>query len=163
MSFAPDQQSRVGMPNTTRTILFWVLMVALATVLWQMASKSPNQKSVPSMTYSDFMNHVDNNNVATAKLFDWKETAEIDGQLRQPPQQFKVTIPKEVIPDLTERLRKQGVSIDVSNASEPNWQNVALNLSPFVVILGLWFFMMRQRRIKRDQSMPGDPSNRPIQ
>jgi cell division protease FtsH len=139
------------------------MMIALAVVLWQMASKPAGQKSGSSMSYSDFMDQVDKNNVSTARLFEFREAADIEGELRQPPEKFKVSIPKEVIPDLTERLRKQGVTITVSGATESNWVNVLINFSPIILIVGLWIFMMRQMRARRGQSAPGDPSNRPIQ
>ena len=153
----------MGMSPMVRTVLFWVLMIALAIVLWQMSSKPANDKNVSQMTYSDFMNQVDKNNVGSVELFDRKETAEIDGQLCQPAQKFKVTIPKEVIPDLTERLRKQGVVIGVSSSPESNWLTLVLNLAPLILIIGIWIFMMKQMRTRRDQSTSGDPSNRPIQ
>ena len=153
----------MGMSPVVRTLLFWVMMIALAVVLWQMASKTGNDKSSPQMSYSDFMSQVDNNNVSTAELFDQKDTAEIDGQLRQPAQKFRVTIPKEVIPDLTERLRKQGVVIRVSSSSRPSWEDLTLNLAPFIVIVGIWAMMMRQMKAKRERATMGGPSNRPIQ
>jgi hypothetical protein len=37
VTFVPDQQPRMGMSPVVRTILFWVLMVVLAAVLWRMA------------------------------------------------------------------------------------------------------------------------------
>ncbi|MGD0956055.1 MAG: ATP-dependent metallopeptidase FtsH/Yme1/Tma family protein [Candidatus Acidiferrales bacterium] len=162
MTFAPNESPRMGMSPVARTLLFWVLMIALAGVLWQMAKTSDSGKPGQTISYSDFMQQVGKNNVASARLYASQNTAEIEGELRQPPDKFKVTIPKEVIPDLTERLRKQGVTIYVSNSSGSSRLNVVLDVAPFV-ILGLWLFMAWQRRTKRDQSVPGEPSNRPIQ
>jgi len=163
MTLGPDTPQSMGMSPVGRTILFWVMMIALAVVLWQMASRPSNGKSSPQMSYSEFMSQGDNNNVSTAELFDQKDTSEIDGQLRQPSEKFRVTIPKEVIPDLTERLRKQGVVIRVSSSSRPSWEELTLNLAPFIVIVGIWAMMMRQMKAKREQATMGGPSNRPIQ
>jgi cell division protease FtsH len=167
MTFAPNSPQRLGMPSTTRTILFWVLMIALAAVLWKMSSKSRppgNAASASSMSYSDFMAQVDKNNIASAKLLESPSTAEIRGQLREPPQSFRVTVPKEMIPSLTERLRKQGVPIEVSTANEAGRSNLILNVVPFIVLLAIWLSMMARGRGGSAQAPPPaqTPTNRPL-
>lgn len=47
MSIMPNQSPRSGMPPVVRKILFWLILIALAVVLWQLASvpgtlKHPN-------------------------------------------------------------------------------------------------------------------------
>ncbi len=135
------------------------MMVALAVVLWLMASRPDGQKPGSAMSYSDFMNQVDKNNVSTAKLFDVRETAEIEGQLCQPPEQFKVTVPKEVIPELTERLRKQGVTIVVTGSSEATWESELMNFLPVILIVGTWIYMVRRRQNRRNPPSQGGPAN----
>jgi cell division protease FtsH len=148
MTFAPGQGVHRGI-SLQRTVLFWVMMVALAAVLWQMANNGKSQTSAQSISYSDFMNHVDQNNVANAKLLLSQSTAEIQGTLRHPAQDFRVTIPKEVIPDLTERLRKQGTSIVVVEVKTANWLSIVVTLAPFLVILAIWFSMMKGKMTKQ--------------
>jgi len=152
----------MGLSPVVRTVLFWVMMIALAVVLWQMASKPNGQKSVSAMSYSDFMNQVDKNNVGSAKLLVSQSTAQIQGQLCTPGQNFSVTIPKEVIPDLTERLRKQGATVEVEEIKDTKLTNLLVNFSPILLIVGIWIFMMRQMRAGRKQSPPGNPSSGPI-
>lgn len=165
MSFVPSQR-RFGSPvSAYRTVLFWLMMIALASVLWQMASKSGSQSSGQnaghSISYSDFMNDVDQNNVATVKLLLSQNTAEIQGTLRQSISAFSVTIPKERIPDLTDRLRKQNVTIEVSEAKEANWLSLVMTIAPILIIVGFWIFMMRMQR--RQSQPPGSaPSSGPI-
>jgi len=38
MSIMPNQSPRSGMPSAARTILFWVILIALVVVFWQIAS-----------------------------------------------------------------------------------------------------------------------------
>ena len=83
VTFAPGQPQRMGISPVVRTVLFWLMMIALAFVLWQMASRPDSQKSASAMSYSDFMSQVDKNNIASAKLVVSQDTAEIQGQLRQ--------------------------------------------------------------------------------
>jgi cell division protease FtsH len=162
VTFAPDPPSRTGMSNTVRTVLSWVLMVAMVVVLWQIATKKG--RFAASTTYSDFLSQVDKNNVASAKLYTSQSTAEVYGTLRQPARDFKVTIPRETIPDLTERLRKQGVTIEVSGSPQSDWRSLALTVVPFVLFYCLWIFTIMQRRAKRvqPQSASSEPPGRPL-
>lgn len=174
MTFVPNQQPRIGMSTTVRTILFWVLMVALAVVLWQMASKDKSGAppgSSSTMSYSEFTVQVDKNNVSSVRILESSSTAEVEGQFREPPQNFRVTVPKEAIPDLTERLQKQGASIDVSTAKDANWRTTATNLAPIIIIVALWIFSMSRRRggpMRNTPSSPATPTtptvptNRPL-
>jgi hypothetical protein len=106
--------------SPVRTFLFWLMMVALAAVLWKMANKSSEPAVGHPMSYSDFMNCVDQNDIAKVKLIESQSTAEIQGQLRRPPRNFTLTIPKETIPDLTERLQKQGTAVNVVESRSPD-------------------------------------------
>ena len=149
------------MSPVARTLLFWVMMIALAMVLWKMATKSPESKSSQAMSYSDFMSCVDANNIASVTLIESQSTAEIHGQLRQHIQAFTVTIPKEAILDLTERLRKQGVIVEVTENKEPapaNWSTLLVNFSPIILIVGIWIYMMRRMQNRRNPPQQGGPA-----
>ena len=147
-------------------------MVALAAVLWKMAEKDqPSGPSEPSASigYSDFMAQVDKNNVASVRLLESPATAEVEGQLRDPQERFRTTIPKETIPALTEQLRKQGVPVQVSEDNSVGWPRLLANMAPFLLIVALWVFMIgrRWRRARSIQNSPADPkptvpTNRPL-
>ena len=163
MSFAPSGGAFARGMSVYRTVVFWLMMIALAAVLWQMASKrGPSSNSASAMSYSDFMNCVDQSNVASAKLIESQSTARLEGKLRQPARDFSATIPKEVIPDLTERLRKQGASVEVAEEKEANWVTIVITLAPLVLILIFWFYMMKQRQARPDRPAGTPPSSGPI-
>jgi len=151
------------MSPVVRTVLFWVMMIALAVVLWGMASKpGPEKPALPRMSYSDFMGHVDKNNVASAKLIELTATAEIQAQLRDSSLKFAVTIPREVIPDLTERLRKLGAAVEVEQGVDSNKvsaTSMIVNFSPIILIVVVWLFMMRQTQKKRNPPQQGGPAS----
>ncbi|MFZ0980562.1 MAG: ATP-dependent metallopeptidase FtsH/Yme1/Tma family protein [Candidatus Acidiferrales bacterium] len=148
------------------------MMVALAAVLWKMANtekaSGPNGPA-SSMSYSDFMTQVDKNNVASVRLLESPATAEVEGQLREPREKFRTTIPKETIPALTDQLRKQGVPVDVSEDNSVSWPRLLVNISPFLIILALWILMIRRRwrGTRSGQNPPAAPTtsiptNRPL-
>jgi ATP-dependent Zn protease len=148
------------MSPVARTILFWVIMIALADVLWQMSSRRGSVSS-PSeaMNYSDFMSQVDANNVASARLLESAAAAVVQGQLRQPAQHFKVTIPKEVIPELTERLRKQGATLEVAEVANDDKISLLIRFSPILIIVGIWIFMMRRKGNRPGPSSQAGPAS----
>lgn len=163
MTFVP-QQGRSGNTSVRRTALFWVLMIALAAVLWQMDSKEgPGHGPARAISYSDFMSRVDQNNVAGVRLILSPSTAELRGTLRNPVQNFKVTIPKEVIPDLTERLRSQGVSIEVVERNDANWISLVITGTPLILFLLSWILVMKKRRAQSGPPLGPSPSAAPPQ
>jgi len=166
MTIVAPQRQRIGRPATVRTVIFWVMMMALAFVLWKMASNSvPERPPSSQMNYSDFMANVDRNNIRSAKLLESAATAEIQGQLCDSTRSFSVTVPKEVIPELTEKLRKQGATVEVREIRATTWPQPFVEFSPVLLIVGFWIFMlMRQRRRQTAPNPPqaGTPTNRPL-
>jgi ATP-dependent Zn protease len=163
VTFVPDQQPRMGVSPVVRTILFWLLMVVLATVLWRMAESDERGRagtgdSSTSMSYSDFVSQVDKNNISSVRILESPSTAEVRGQLRQPNASFRVTIPKESIPELTQRLQKQGVSIEVSTARDSSWRSTAINLLPIIIIVALWILSMSRRSGRSMRKPPASPA-----
>ncbi len=162
MSIMPGQSSKFGSRPLARTILFWSLMVMLSLILWRMDSSNGGTAERPaSMTYSDFMNQVDQNNIASAQLALAQNTAELRGALRQPPRDFDVTIPKDAVPDLAERLRKQGVSIQVTEQAQQGMRRFLFNFAILPLLIVFWVFMMYRMRAKKSPA-PNAPANRPL-
>lgn len=159
MSFAPNPRNATGLPPVARTVLFWALMVALAVVLWQMQSVSNNNTPRNQISYSDFLQQLDQNNVATATFALSQDTARVSGNLRSPAQGYRTTVPKESISDLTDRLRKQNADVEVVESTETGWASWIINLLPLILLVAFWIFMMQRMRAK--QVSPQSPTNIP--
>lgn len=167
MSFAPNPQSSTGITPVVRMILFWGLMVALAVVLWQMSSTRPRDSdSNQQISYSDFMQDLDKNNIATATFGLSQGTAEVRGALRDPVEGYRTTVPRESVSDLTDRLRKQGVTVNVSESPNQTWRTYLANLAPLLVLVGFWIFMMQRMRARQipppNSPNTTTPSNTPL-
>jgi len=168
VSFAPNPRHGMGMSPVVRTVLFWALMVALASVLW-LTSNTPKGNG-RSISYSDFLQQLDKNNIAAATFALSQNTADVSGNLREPVQEYRTTVPKENVTDLTDRLRKAGANVSVSESSKQNWQTYLANLAPLLLLVGFWIFMMQ--RMRRGQNYPSNtpgppnrsstPSNTPL-
>ncbi|MGC2422662.1 MAG: ATP-dependent metallopeptidase FtsH/Yme1/Tma family protein [Candidatus Acidiferrales bacterium] len=158
----PGQSSKPGTLPLARTLLFVSLMVALALILWKTHSSNSGTTEHPaSMSYAELMNQVDQNNIASAQVALAQNTAELRGTLRQPPQDFDVTIPRDVLPDLAERLRKQGVSIQVTGQRQDDLRRFLFNFAILPLVVIFWIFMMYRARAKKSPA-PNAPANRPL-
>ena len=132
------------MNSTIRTILFWLVMILLAVLLWKMTQTGGQASRELTPTYTDFLAHVERGNVHDVTLYLGQFSAEAQGELRDPNGKFHLIIPKESIPEVTKSLRDKGVQITIKEVSRGEWINIAINLLPIVFILGLWIFMFRQ-------------------
>ena len=153
MAFAPSERTPSQLSAVWRTLFFWLFMLLLAVVLWKMSSTRPDSGRRDELNYSDFMQQVDKNNVASAQLLMGQSTSRVRGALREPGKQYSTTVPKEVIPDLTERLRKQGVPVTVSEAKDSTFVSAIFNFAPLVLLVFFWIFMMKRFR-DRQQTKP---------
>jgi ATP-dependent Zn protease len=159
VSFAPNPGYGTGMWRGMRTILFWALMVALAGVLW-LTTKAPKDRgSEHSISYSDFLQQADKNNIGGAAFVLADNTADVSGNLREPAQEYATTVPRESVADLADRLRKQGTVVYISEASKKSRVSFLMNLAPLLLLVGFWIFMMQRMRAK--QTFPQNPTRIP--
>lgn len=162
MTFVPGSRSNAGPTAVVRTILFWLLMTLLAIVLWKMSSRSDNNGTPETeLNYTDFMQQVDQKNIASAKFYTSKTTSEVHGTLRHPPGRYRVTIPNELVRSVTDQLRSEGATIQMAAGS--SWAEFVVNAMPFVLLLSVWIYLMKRRMAKTPPTTTaGDPQNRPI-
>jgi cell division protease FtsH len=142
-------------------------MMSLAVVLWRMSSTSTKDSgSTTQISYSDFLQQMDKENIATATFGLSQSTADVSGALRDPVEGYRTTVPRESVSDFTDRLRKQGVNVSVSESPKQNWVSYGINLLPLLLLVGFWIFMMQ--RVRARQIPPPNspntttPSNAPL-
>jgi len=130
--------------STVRTILFWVMMIALAAVLWQMASKGGPTPHEEETNYSSFLDKVSGGNVKDVTIMLSPNSAELQGDYKDGTRFHGVTVANAAIPDVTKTLQDQKVPFNYKEVKEANWLSLVMTLAPILLILGFWIFMMRQ-------------------
>jgi cell division protease FtsH len=130
--------------STIRIVLFWLVMLVLAVVLWKITQGSANSTRETELSLTEFYQKAEQGSVSEVTFYLTAVSAEAQGELRGQSGKFHVTMPKESIPDVSKMLRDKGVPIHVKEVSRGDWVNLALNLLPLLVIVGLWLFMFRQ-------------------
>jgi len=134
----------VNSSSAAKTILVWMFIILLGLVLWKVFTPTSQSSRVYDETYGVFMTNVDRGNVKEVTMLLSQNSYEIDGEYREPAEKFRVTIFKEAAPDLVKELRDKGVAINVKEVRGNDWVAIVINLLPFVVLFGLWIFMIRQ-------------------
>jgi len=130
--------------STVRTILFWVMMIALAGVLWQMASRGGPAPREEEANYSNFLDKVSAGSVKTVTIMLSPNSAELQGDYKDGTKFHGVTVANTAIPDVTKLLGDQKIPYNYKEVKEANWLSLVITLAPFVLIIAFWIFMMRQ-------------------
>jgi cell division protease FtsH len=141
----PSRPPRTNWGNLSKNLALWLLVGLLALALFQMMSRQRNPTQ--EFSYTEFSRQLDQGNIARVEVFDGKR---LEGDFRAPVTQdgrtaksFTVLLPVANSESFIKRLEDAGVPI---LAKEPKGGITAIIIAalPWIVILGLWFFLLRQ-------------------
>ena len=130
--------------SAAKTILVWMFIILLAIILWRVFAPGTQSAHVTDVSYGEFMAQVDASNVKEVTLNISPNSYDIEGEYRNPDTKFHTTIFKEAAPDLVKELREKSVRINVKEVSHGDWITIVLQALPFVILIALWIFMLRQ-------------------
>src|ERR671911_40457 len=141
----PPRPPRANWGNLSKNLALWLVVGLLALALFQMMSRQRNPTQ--EFSYTEFSKQLDQGNVARVEVFDGKR---LEGDFRNPVTQegrsaksFQVLLPVANSEAFIKRLEDANVPI---LAKEPKGGITAIIIAalPWIVILGLWFFLLRQ-------------------
>ena len=126
------------MNGNFRNFAIWLVILFMLMGLFQVFQSTSRTVSIAERTYSEFIADVDSGSVGTVTIVDNK----IVGSMRDGAQ-FETTLPEGT--NIVDRLETHGVQIKVSEPeSSPFWTILLSSWLPFLVIIGVWFFFIRQ-------------------
>ncbi|HTV58836.1 MAG TPA: ATP-dependent zinc metalloprotease FtsH [Verrucomicrobiae bacterium] len=132
------------MNSTVRTILFWLLMICLAVVLWEMASKSGQSAREDEPSFTTFMAKVQSGAVKDANIYLSQNSAELEGEYTDGGKFQHVTVANATIPEVTKAFDDKNVHYNYKEANHNDWLSLLINLGPILLLVLFWIFMMRQ-------------------
>jgi cell division protease FtsH len=130
--------------STVRTILFWLLMILLAVVLWRMASTGGQSAHDDEPNYTNFLAKVQNNGVKDVQIYLSPNSAELQGEYREGGKFRGVTIANTAIPDITKVLQDHNVIYNYKEVKNADWLTFLVNFGPLLLLVLFWVFMMKQ-------------------
>ena len=136
------------MNSTVRQILIWVFMGTCLVFLWQFVVKSTNQGQEKNISLTQLLNDADSGKVADIVV----NGDEVTGHYRDDAKnQFHTIIPTGY--QGWDGLRNHGVNITIKDTNTSGWVNFLIQLAPFALLLGLWFFLLRQMQSGGNKAM----------
>ena len=129
------------MNSTVKTVLFWLLIIVSAVLLWQVVKSARDGQKDAELNFTQFMSDVDQNTVQEFTV----NGMEVRGKLRN-GSAFHTTAPANYFtPEIMKDLRAKGVDVkfpDVNSGSLP--LQLLGTWAPLILLGALWFFMIRQ-------------------
>ncbi|MBT5571812.1 MAG: ATP-dependent metallopeptidase FtsH/Yme1/Tma family protein [Alphaproteobacteria bacterium] len=126
------------MNNFSRNLALWVIIGLLVVALFQLFQSSGEQGGSQKLAFSDFVGQVESDQVQDVTI----QGREITGTLRNGAS-FNTYAPDD--PNLVQRLTDHNVRITAAPREEVHpLLGMLLSWLPFIVIVGVWIFFMRQ-------------------
>ena len=136
------------MNSTVKQILIWVFMITCLVFLWQFVVKGTGANQEKPISLTQLLNDADAGKIGEITV----NGSEVTGKYREGNVQFHTTVPANY-PDMYKSLRDHGVNINVKDQNSNAWVSLLINLAPFALLLGLWFFLLRQMQSGGNKAM----------
>jgi len=134
--------------STVKQILIWVFMITCLFCLYQFVIKGGGMGQDHNVDYSQFLNDVDTGKVSDVVINDH----EITGHYRDQKDAFHTNISAPSA-DMYKELREHGVSFKIKDQNSSQWVSLLISVAPFALLLGLWFFLLRQMQSGGNKAM----------
>ena len=134
------------MNSRVKNLLFWVVVGLFMILLFNLFSV-PTHAPEEDVIFSDFMARLDKGDIEKVII----KANHISGVLKD---KTRIRTYSADYPDLVKVLREKDVQIEVKPPDESPWYITFLvTWGPFILFLGLWFFLMRQMQIGGNKAL----------
>jgi cell division protease FtsH len=121
-----------------RNFAIWLVILFMLMGLFQVFQSSTRSVSIADKSYSQFVSDVNSGQVSSVTITDNVVTGTLRDNTR-----FETVLPAGA--DIISRLEQRGVAITArAPDSSPFWSILLSSWLPFIVIIGVWFFFIRQ-------------------
>ncbi len=128
------------MNSSAKTIMFWVFILICLVLLWGVVERSTSMGKEQEYAYSDLYDKVVNNQVQDATI----QGDELHGHLKiSPRDEFHTTLPSNY-EDLLKAMIAAKVNFSIKEPQNNVLIPLLINAGPFVLLIAVWFFMLRQ-------------------
>ncbi len=134
------------MNSRVKNLLFWVVVGLFMILLFNLFSV-PTHAPEEEVIFSDFMAKLDKGDFEKVVI----KGNHISGVLRD---KTRIRTYSADYPDFVKILREKDVQIEVKPPDESPWYITFLvTWGPFILFLGLWFFLMRQMQVGGNKAL----------
>ena len=120
--------------------MFWLFILICLVLLWGVVEKSTGMAKEPEYSYSDVYDKVVDNQLLDATI----QGDELKGHLKlSPKDEFHTTLPTNY-EDLLKAMIAAKVNFSIKEPQNNVLIPLLINAGPFVLLIAVWFFMLRQ-------------------
>ena len=128
------------MNSTVRTVMFWVFIGVCLLLLWSVVQKGTSMGKPTEIIYSDLLDKIEAGQVQKATI----QGTDVHGQLKGAKDEFHTVISSNNVDSLSKELRTAKIPFEIKEPQNSILIPILINLGPFVLLIGIWFFFMRQ-------------------
>jgi cell division protease FtsH len=122
--------------STLKSIVFWVVLIGVAVLVWNFSSKFQRNESL--VNFSEFIAWVDSGQVARVTM----TGNDITGVTKS-NESFKTYAPAQY-EGLANRLIDRNVLVTAKEPAASPWATLLYSWAPILLMIGFWIFFMRQ-------------------
>jgi cell division protease FtsH len=127
------------MTSNVNKLIFWVVIICLAVILYTVVGRGKGKPEV-TLGFSQFLSEVEAGRIKSVKI----SGTEVKGQFVDDSQGPLRTLIPANYPEVYNILRSKNVAVEMQEVTNGNLISLLVNAIPFVLLLALWIFMMRQ-------------------
>jgi cell division protease FtsH len=140
-----NEETRLN--STVKQLLMWVLVIAGAICLFTYVSKGMGGPKEQTPSYTDVLNKAEAGQVKDVIIDDKTMTGHYTNN-----DAFRTIIPAND-PEMYNIFRTHGVNISNKDQNSNVWISTLISIAPFALLLGLWFFLLRQMQSGGNKAM----------
>jgi len=129
--------------STVKSIVVWACIIAFGMVLINLVTKSANLGGkTTEIGYSDLLDKIEAGQVQDATI----QGTEVHSHMKGSKDEFHTTISGNTADNLAKELHAAKTHFDLKDPQSNYLVQALMSLGPFVLIIAVWFFFMRQMR-----------------
>ena len=125
------------MNSTLKSLLFWMVLVLAAVLIWNFSMNFQQRDSV--ISFSEFMEKANTGQVASVTI----TGSEVTGVYKAANETFRTFAPAQY-EGLVNKLIEKGVQVTAKEQAASPWSTIFYSWAPILLMIGFWIFLMRQ-------------------
>jgi len=125
--------------STVKQIIFWVFIFACLVVLWRVFQTGTGSAKDHEISFSEFLQDAQQGQISEVTI----NGSDARGSLRSDKENFHTIIPPNY-PHLYDVLDQNKVKVTIKDSQGSAWWSILINVAPLLILVALWFFMIRQ-------------------
>ncbi|MDE2971320.1 MAG: ATP-dependent zinc metalloprotease FtsH [Acidobacteriota bacterium] len=136
------------MSSTMKNLMFWLTASLVLILFWNVSSRISEEEN--ELSFTQFMQRVEEDKVTDVRISGTGAGSEITGTDVE-GKSFKTFAPE--MEGLVSTLLDRGINVEADDASRTPWIVTLLSWLPILLIVGLFFFLIRQMQAPGNRAM----------